>query len=602
MFKKKVLVMLTALLILVVPVSAEEDVMDLDEVVVTASRYEESIMDTPVSIEVIDQEEIEESNAQNLAELLDTYTGVYIKDNGGQVGTKSVKIRGASSDQVLVLLDGVPYNDPHNGGLDLSNVSAENIEKIEIIKGPASVIYGANAMGGVVNIITKEIEDTPITKLDLGFGSDDTNIYKISHNEKIDNLGVYLSYLNKSSDTYLKENNLDQENIFLKINNDISRYSDITFNFSNNISDKVINNSDQNDEEQNLSLSWNRKKEVSETNFRIYKNDREREYPSSNSLHEKEQTGLFLNNTNYLDKHTFNYGFEFKEDKVNSTNIENGNKETTNKALFIKDNWNFNSKLDFTLAARYDDHEEYGSNLSPQVAISHSLNENYRTFISYSEAFKAPTFDDLYGVYPPMSGQDWSYPGFEGNPNLEAEESDNYEIGLKFDSIIGEGSISYFYREVTNLITNNYNVLPYTMKNVDDKSEFKGIELNIDNQLTEKLSSSFNYTYLDSQDNNGDRIAGNPYHNAKISLKYKKAKKTFFVSGKLISDNIDGASNDKMPSYFVVDSRVNIPIEVINQKVDLAFEINNLFDKDYEVVDGFPMPGRNFMVNLSTKF
>ena len=195
MLKQKVLVMLTALLILAVPVSAQEEVVDLEEVVVTASRYEESIMDTPVSIEVIDQEEIEGSNAQNVAELLDTYTGVYIKDNGSQVGTKSVKIRGASSDQVLVLFDGVPYNDNHNGGLDLSIISAANIEKIEIIKGPASVIYGANAMGGVVNIITKNIEDISVTKLDLGLGSENTNTYQLSHNEKIDDFGIYLSYL-----------------------------------------------------------------------------------------------------------------------------------------------------------------------------------------------------------------------------------------------------------------------------------------------------------------------------------------------------------------------------------------------------------------------
>ncbi|MFN2341564.1 MAG: TonB-dependent receptor domain-containing protein, partial [Halanaerobium sp.] len=233
-------------------------------------------------------------------------------------------------------------------------------------------------------------------------------------------------------------------------------------------------------------------------------------------------------------------------------------------------------------------------------AINYNLNENYRTFISYSEAFRAPTFDDLYGDYP--ANPAWFYPGFEGNPDLKAEESDNYEFGLKFDSLLGEGSISYFYREVTNLITNDYSASPYTMKNVDNESEFKGIELNIDNQLTRKLSSTLNYTYLDSQDNNGDRIAGNPYHNTKISLNYRKDEKTFSVSGKLISDNIDGASGNQMPSYFTVDSSINVPIKVINQKVDLRFEIKNLFDKEYEVVDGYPMPGRNYMVNLSSKF
>jgi outer membrane receptor for ferrienterochelin and colicins len=579
-----------------VPVSAQEEVMDLEEVVVTASRYEESIMETPVSIEVIDQEEIEESNAQNIAELLDTYTGVYIKDNGSQVGTKSVKIRGASSDQVLVLLDGIPYNDPHNGGLDLSIISADNIEKIEIIKGPASVIYGANAMGGVVNIITKEIEDSSLTKLDLGFGSDNTNIYKLSHNEKINDIGIYLSYLDKSSDTYLEESNLDQENIFLKINNEISKFSDVTFTFNNNISDKVIEGAIQDEKEQNLSLSWKRVTELNETNLKVFQVDRERKRIDnwSNSLHEKEQNGLILNNTNYLDKHTINYGFEIKKNEVNSTDIENENKKNTNKALFIKDNWNFNSKFDLILAARYDDHEEYGSNLSPQVALNYNLNENYKTFVSYSGAFREPTFDDLYGFYPA-----W---GFEGNPDLEAEESDNYEIGIKFDSTIGKGSLSYFYREVTNLITSDYSVLPSTMQNIDGKSEFKGIELNLDKQISKKLKSSFNYTYLDSKDNNGNRIGDNPYHNAKISLKYRQNNKIYSVSGRLISDNIDGFSGEKMPSYFVVDSRINIPMEIVNQKVDLAFEINNLFDKDYEVVDGYPMPGRNFMVNLSTKF
>ncbi|MFN2341018.1 MAG: TonB-dependent receptor, partial [Halanaerobium sp.] len=316
MLRKTVLVMLTALLIFAVPVSAQEEVMELDEVVVTASRYQESIMETPVSIEVIDQEEIEESSARNLAELLDTYTGVYIKDNGGQAGTKGVKIRGASSDQILVLLDGVPYNDPHNGGLDLSNVNAENIERIEIIKGPASVIYGANAMGGVVNIISKNIENSSVTKLDLGVGSNNTNIYQISHNEKIDDFGIYLSYVDKSSDTNI-ENNLDQENIFLRINNDISSFSELTFTFNNNISNKLISNFDQKDEEQNLALSWRRQTEATETDVRIYKNDREREFPSSGSLHDKEQSGIVINNTNYLDKHTFNYGFEIKKDEIN---------------------------------------------------------------------------------------------------------------------------------------------------------------------------------------------------------------------------------------------------------------------------------------------
>ena len=589
MLRNVVLVMLTALLIFVVPVSAQEEVMELDEVVVTASRYEESIMETPVSIEVIDQEEIEESNARNLAELLDTYTGVYIKDNGGQIRKKDVKIRGASADQVLVLLDGVPYNDHHNGGLDLSIISAENIEKVEIIKGPASVIYGANAMGGVINIITKKIEDSSVTKLDLGLGSDNTDFYMLSHNEKIDDLGIYLSYFTKNSNTYLEESNLDQENIFLKINNEINKYSDISFTFSNNISDKIIEGDIQDEKEQNLSLTWKRVTELNETNLQVFQVDRKRKRIDkwNNSLHEKEQSGLFLNNTNYFDKHTFNYGFEIKKNEINSTNIENGNRETTNKALFFKDNWNYNQKLDFIFAARYDDHEEYGSNLSPQIAANYKLNNNYITYLSYSEAFKAPTFDDLYGDYG------W----YVGNQDLKSEESKNYEIGLKFDKENHQGSIAYFERKVDNLIQYLSTSTPATMINIDNTSKFRGLELDLDNTLTKNLSSNLNYTYLDARDNDGERINYNPYHNAKLRFGYSLTEKSKLS----FSGNLTAGRKD-MPSHFVLNTGIKFPLNIREQNFDVNFSINNILDKEYEVNKGYPMPGRNFMINLSTKF
>ena len=171
MLRKTVLVMLTALLIFAVPVSAEEEVMELDEVVVTASRYQESIMETPVSIEVIDQEEIEESNARNLADLLQDAGGVYIKNFSGLTGKKDIIIRGARQDQILYLLDGQPLNSPQDGVIRLEDIPISVIKKIEISKSASSSIYGANAMGGVINIVTQDADQENKTEIDFGLGS-----------------------------------------------------------------------------------------------------------------------------------------------------------------------------------------------------------------------------------------------------------------------------------------------------------------------------------------------------------------------------------------------------------------------------------------------
>lgn len=499
---------------------------------------------------------------------------------------------------LLVLVDGVSYNDPHNGGLDLSNISAENIKKVEIIKGPASVIYGANAMGGVINIITKDIGLDPETKVSASYGSYNNLIYSLSHSERIGDLGIRISYKDKNSDGLVDGEKLDQEIFHTKLKYDLNNYSDLTFSFENNDSKKshfgfgAIN--DQDDFLQNLQLKWTQEKENYKTTVDVYNNYQERIYPSDNSKHEKYQRGINFNNTNFFENHTLNYGLEFKENEVKSTNLIDNEKTNLNKALFIKDNWNYNQKLDFIFAARYDDHEEYGSNLSPQIAVNYKLNNNYITYLSYAEAFKAPTFDDLYGYYPSIYGD------YLGNQDLEPEESKNYEIGLKFEKERYQGSIAYFERNVNNLINSYYYDTIKginTAKNIEGTSEIQGIELDLESSLTEKLISNLNYTYLDARNNDGERIDYNPYHNAKLKLAYNLTEKSnISLSGNLLAGRKD------RPSHFVLDTGIKLPLNIKEQNFNVNFSINNILDKEYEVADGYPMPGRNFMLNLSTKF
>ncbi|ADQ14784.1 TonB-dependent receptor plug domain-containing protein [Halanaerobium hydrogeniformans] len=594
MLKRAVLVLLAALLIFVIPVGAQEDVIDLDEVVVTASRYEEAIMDTPVSIEVISQEDIAQSNSQNVADLLNTYTGVSITDFGGPAGAKQVNIRGASASQVLILLDGQPINEPQNGGFDLGLIPTNNIERIEVIKGPASVIYGANAMGGVVNIITKDIEVEPQTRVSLNYGSYNNFTYELSHSQRFDDLGVYLSYLNRDSDGLEDGEKLEQETVFARLNYQLSNHSDLTFTFEDNTSDKIIGGSVQDDHFQNLNLKWNTQKENRDTSVSVFRNYQERLYPSDGSKHERYQTGLNINNTNYFDNHILNYGFEIKEDDVESTDIIGGQQKNTNKALYIQDDWGINDQLNLKIGARYDDHEEYGSELSPQIGANYKLSDNYSLVASAAQAFRAPTFDDLYGTYPP--NPDWFFPGFEGNPDLKAETSDNYEIGLRFNFQNTSGQLSLFQRKVDNLITSFEDNGINTRINIEGTSEFKGIELGLDRKLAENINTKLNYTYLDARDQNDNRLANQPYHNAKLSLNYNDQVNRISLDGRLVAGRLD------MPSYFVLDSRFSRPLEIRERDFNMTFSINNLLDRDYQVVSPLDMPGRNFMLSLGTSF
>ena len=229
---KKVLLNLAVLLLvnlLGFNVMAEETKVSftLDEIVVTASKYEEKLSEAPVSIEVIDEEEIKQKNAKNTADLLRDIAGIDVNDYGGVVGSKNISIRGSSSKQVLILIDGVKMNNHQNGVFDLGQVSIEQIERIEVVRGAASALYGANAVGGVVNIITKSGSQEPETITNVGYGSFGSQTYDLIHRGKDERLGYNVSFSKRESDGHRENSELAQENIFTKFNYDLNNYSDL---------------------------------------------------------------------------------------------------------------------------------------------------------------------------------------------------------------------------------------------------------------------------------------------------------------------------------------------------------------------------------------
>lgn len=607
MLKKSVLVVLTALLILVVPVSAQEDVMDLDEVVVTASRYEESIMDTPVSIEVIDQEEIEESNANNLADLLQDAGGVYIKNFSGLTGKKDVIIRGARQDQILYLLDGQPLNSPQDGVIRLEDIPISIIKRIEISKSASSSIYGANAMGGVINIITKDADEESQTEVEFGLGSFNTQNYILTTNYNFDNSSIFFSYDKLTSDEHRddpdQKSSLDRDDIFLKYKYNLSKISNVNITYRHNNTESNYPGSDANDDygsrddqDENLKISLEQNLENRDRTFIVYNNEREMydKTRSTWSLTGYNTTnidilkrGFTYKETNYhFDNHIINYGFDIIENEVEDNELLSNNKhENLNKALYIQDKFKINNNI-FVYGVRYDDHDKYGSNFSPKFGYIYEITDNWNFNFNYGESFRAPTFLDLYG-----SG---------GNENLKAEEGKTFDIGFKYSDSICRREITFFKRDFEQLITYIYNFNTYTgmMENIDE-ANIKGLELLTSRKVNENWDVDFAYTYLEARDDSVDGQSLNmPYNQIALNLKYNNNNYKAVLDNRYV-DETNSYGGGKVDSYFISDLKLSTNLD---ENKELAFEINNLFDKDYEVVDGYPMPGRNFMVNLSTKF
>jgi outer membrane receptor for ferrienterochelin and colicins len=224
------------------------------------------------------------------------------------------------------------------------------------------------------------------------------------------------------------------------------------------------------------------------------------------------------------------------------------------------------------------------------------MSSNLNLHTSIAKAYRGPTFNELY--WPHQDFGDWGE--YEGNPDLGPESTVAYETGLRYLDSGFKGELNLFKRDVDYLIDWSAGLdgvnRPYNI----NSAEIKGVEMILTRQLTDDFTVDFDYTYLDARDKETDKqLNDRPYHTANVSFSYDQEKFNANLSGKLVGERQDGSTQNMLPSYFVVDFNTS---KEINNDLELILEINNLFDKDYEASDGYPMPGRNYMLKLNKKF
>ena len=562
-------------------VFAGDELIVAKEVVVTATKAEIPIEEAPGAITIITREEIEDKAPRDILDVIRETTGISLigRSVGGR---KSISIRGLDSRHTLLLVDGkrIAASTAIFGHSNFENnwIATENIERIEIVRGPLSALYGSEAIGGVVNIITK-----PISKKDWTFGTkigggvlDDTGGNNIDVSAYAsgplvqDRWGLYLAAgYNRDDDTPSEDNPKLSELEGIKT---YSFSSKVAFTPNNNhtleLAVELVDEERWEDgmsagrtprlhrlattlDKSMYSLSWNGVLGLTQSSVKLYRSvifkETSRDYGQGATEHYPEELTndvLDAQTSFVLGRHLFTLGGELRREDLESTTLISGQDEATHLAIFIQDEIEFFDKLCITLGSRLDHHDKFGSEFSPRIYGLYQVTEQLSLKAGYGQAFNAPTLKQVSEGYHAAFGPHT----FLGNPDVGPETSDNYELGLEYVNRTFQAKFFCFYNDIDDMIDwkevdRTFGPRPrvtYKAENLE-KVRTRGVEAEIGVRLDSGLALSTNYTYLDAIDlEENERLTGKPRHtlNARLSYTLSKFGLTATLHYQFIGDQV----------------------------------------------------------------
>jgi outer membrane receptor for ferrienterochelin and colicins len=634
---KKILVILLGMVSISLSAQQSDTTIVLEDVVVTATRSEISLEDSPVPTEVIGKEEIEKLNLITLQDLLQVkgYFVAPVKSGGFQ-------LRGLSSEYVLVMIDGVPVAGRESGALDVSNINLSNVERVEVVKGSMSALWGNHAIGGVINIITKKNSKNSLV-VNTQYGSNNTSIVGFTETITKGKFKAFLTANNQNSDGFDIDKDTYGNNVlpFNLLNTTAkTTYDDGVNSFGLGLSlfDKKSEGEtvtetntqgqlvpvDEVNESQNFIVDFNYKRsfgkyvseiKVSNSNFEN-SNKSSFEYFGQQVVQLDESTqNIFqpemINTYNWNEKNSTTFGFGYRGHDYN-TERYGGDKSLNSSFGYVQHYLNLN-KLNLVLGGRYDNYTDFGSNFSPKVSATYDLGK-FKLSSSVGYGFRVPDFRTLYinyggysagyyvlGAYNIEEQIDFyqsqnliaflSY-GLDEITQLNPETSISYDFGVSYKlnerSKIG---LNLFQTNTTDLIesvlagmfVNQTLLFGYT--NISEAT-FKGIELE---GLYQKGGFRFDgsYQYLETNANQSDGtvffLSERPKHLLNISTTYTtKSNLTFNINGVSKSEYFFrdiNRNNEQDPNEFVpAHTLLNGIVTKGYKNFTIGFGINNILD------------------------
>ncbi len=609
----------------------------VEDVVVTANRSAQPIERVGASVIVLTQAAIEARQTPVVAELLAQTPGVSFTRNGGPGTSTGVNIRGAESQHTVVLIDGVKLNDPSStqGGFNFGNLLVGDTARIEVLRGAQSTLWGSQAIGGVVNIVTAEPTEALQGSLDAEVGARGTTYFRGGvggANERLswrlaasryDTDGFSAFAKGTEDDGYANTGLSGRLNV--KVTDAVSLDLRSVWSSGRNDFDAFNGDSREYGKTQELVAYAGLNFDLLDGRFRnrigyAHTDTDRRNFNPDNKVQTLtfdaegqnrrwEYQGAFAF-TEALNA-TFGLEHEKSEMKTRSPGDWNpnpafGRGEAELNSAYGQVQWTVLDGLTLTGGLRYDDHAQYGDNLLGQVAAAWALSEGDTVVrASWGQGFRAPGLYELYSEY--------------GNLNLQPEEFDSWEIGVEqrlFDRAVV--SATYFNRQADNEIRYNGCSTPSTdplctvngagrwgyYRNVQ-KTEAQGVELVGRMDVTERLNVSANYTWTDAKSasgaTDGKRLTRRPEHMANFAADYAFAfgLKTG-VAVRYVGETFNNDTNTvKVDAYTLVDLRASYPI---NDTLEVYGRIENAFDEDYQTVLNYGASGRGVFGGVRVRF
>jgi vitamin B12 transporter len=621
----------------------------LPPVFVTSTRTETPLEQVTTSATIITAQDIENQRAETVLEVLRQVPGFDVVQSGSRGTGTSIFVRGAEADQVLVLIDGVEVNSTTAGAFNFAHLTTENIERIEIIRGAGGTLYGSQAIGGVINIITKRGRGPMEFGLSAEGGNGWTHRQTLNLSGEVGKFGYSLSGARIESDGFRPFND-DYRNVAAsgrldyKFTEDALLKGIFRFNKTDvglfNSNNFVPGGRDPNSREavtqylgkveweQRILKEWDYR--IAGSIFKEHIKDSDDPDPledcqffgfpcdsrTRSRFRPQISSAEFQTNYRFGDWSTTTFGTEFKRRKASTSSSSDGvslgeiNKAIRNIGYYLQEQIKLlGDRLILIPGIRLDDHQTFGTEWSPSFSSSYLFRETgTRVKAGYAEAFKAPTLNELF--FPAGFGC-----AAFGNPDLGPEKSWELNAGVEqnlFGDRVTVGA-TFFHREVSDLISTGPTPDPtdpafcVRAENLG-KARFDGVEWTMNIKLLSFLALGANYTYLDWDTQDG-RLSRRPRHRGSLNLNYFYDRFRLNFDAHLIGkrDDIDSVtgSNIKKGGYarFDLAGSYQLPVKITLVKDVTVFgKIENLFNRKYEEADGFRARPLNFLLGVRAVF
>ena len=613
--------------------------VELEPVVVTATKTPQRLKDTPVITNLITRSEIEATGAENIGEVLEHTAGIIIHRDGHGDG---VQLQGLDSEYVLILVDGEPQVGRIAGKLDMARLTVENVERIEIVKGATASLFGNAALGGVINIITRKATSPFSVQVSQSFEQNSTLDSRGTVELQRDKLNALLTLSrNRRSPIDLDTSDLTTT---------IDGYSNLTGSArteyqltpaTNLVVSGQYFTQDQEGISENGPIAFDRLGDIEnfigsvgiEHEFgertrgvpatlltgKLYAtryddessviNRETREISSGNLNIQDMVKGEVQFDTTLWEKHQLTLGGEVIAENLQSQRISAGERDILTNSLFIQNEFRPISAFALVIGGRLDNHSEFGAHFSPKLSSLYRMTDNFRVRASYGQGFRAPDFKNLYLDFTNVTS------GYQvlGNPNLQPESSHSWNLGLEYqvsDDVLGR--IHIYRNDLQDLIEaervgqSAAGGSKFEYQNIS-KAFTEGFDVEAVIGSIGGFTSTVGYAYLRGADKEtGLQLLNRSTHSGTLKLAYLHANSGlqadlrgryasrwgFFDDGDKVLEPEEFA-----PSYWVWNIRVS---KTLYKMFKASIGCNNIFD--FKIPTFYTFTGRSFYGGISLTY